>query len=72
MLELRPVCEHCGIALPPETTEAMICSFERVNPSPVPDPHSFQNSSPSIRGKAKRAAPIIAKAQSRESGVAKR
>ncbi len=28
MLELRPVCEHCGRALPPAATEARICSFE--------------------------------------------
>jgi hypothetical protein len=28
MLELRPSCEHCGRALPPESTEAMICTFE--------------------------------------------
>jgi uncharacterized protein len=28
MLELRPTCEHCNTALPPETTEARICSFE--------------------------------------------
>jgi uncharacterized protein len=28
MLELRPTCEHCGKKLPPESTEAMICSFE--------------------------------------------
>ena len=28
MLELRPTCEHCNKALPPESTEAMICSFE--------------------------------------------
>jgi hypothetical protein len=28
MLELRPVCEHCNKPLPPESTEAMICSFE--------------------------------------------
>lgn len=28
MLELRPVCEHCNKQLPPESTEAMICSFE--------------------------------------------
>jgi len=28
MLELRPVCEHCAKALPPDSTEAMICSFE--------------------------------------------
>ena len=28
MLELRPVCEHCNRALPPETAEAWICSFE--------------------------------------------
>ena len=28
MLELRPVCEHCNKALPPASTDAMICSFE--------------------------------------------
>jgi hypothetical protein len=28
MLELRPTCEHCNRLLPPESTEAMICSFE--------------------------------------------
>ena len=28
MLELRPNCECCGKDLPPESTEAMICSFE--------------------------------------------
>jgi len=28
MLELRSVCEHCKRALPPETAEAWICSFE--------------------------------------------
>jgi uncharacterized protein len=28
MLELRPTCENCGTALPPETKDAMICSFE--------------------------------------------
>ncbi len=28
MLELRPVCEHCRAALPPEAPDAMICSFE--------------------------------------------
>ena len=28
MLELRPTCEHCNIALPPDSTDAMICSFE--------------------------------------------
>src|SRR5450759_1269565 len=28
MLELRPSCENCGTALPPTSTEAMICSFE--------------------------------------------
>jgi uncharacterized protein len=27
-LELRPICEHCATPLPPESTEAMICSFE--------------------------------------------
>jgi len=28
MLELRPICEHCATALPPDSTEARICSFE--------------------------------------------
>lgn len=28
MLELRPGCENCNKPLPPESTEAMICSFE--------------------------------------------
>ena len=28
MLELRPTCEHCNRALPPESAEAWICSFE--------------------------------------------
>lgn len=28
MLELRPTCEHCNTSLPPESMEAMICSFE--------------------------------------------
>lgn len=27
-LELRPNCECCGRDLPPESVEAMICSFE--------------------------------------------
>ena len=28
MLELRPTCENCNVALPPNSTDAMICSFE--------------------------------------------
>lgn len=28
MLELRPNCEHCNKDLPPESKDAMICSFE--------------------------------------------
>lgn len=28
MLELRPTCEHCNIPLPPDSTQARICSFE--------------------------------------------
>ncbi|BDU19233.1 DUF1272 domain-containing protein [Dyella sp. GSA-30] len=28
MLELRPTCEHCNKDLPPESSDAMICSFE--------------------------------------------
>jgi uncharacterized protein len=27
-LELRPTCEHCATPLPPDSTEAMICSYE--------------------------------------------
>lgn len=28
MLELRPTCENCNKALPPEATDACICSYE--------------------------------------------
>jgi hypothetical protein len=28
MLELRPTCENCNAALPPNSLNAMICSFE--------------------------------------------
>jgi len=28
MLQLRPTCEHCNKALPPNSLEARICSFE--------------------------------------------
>ena len=28
MLELRPTCEHCNKPLPPDSTEAMICTYE--------------------------------------------
>lgn len=28
MLSIRPNCEHCNKALPNNSTEAMICSFE--------------------------------------------
>ena len=28
MLELRPTCEHCDKSLPPNSTEAMICTYE--------------------------------------------
>ena len=28
MLELRPDCENCQTPLPPQATNAMICSFE--------------------------------------------
>ena len=28
MLELRPICENCRVVLPPNATDAMICSFE--------------------------------------------
>ncbi|MEP5763285.1 MAG: DUF1272 domain-containing protein [Halieaceae bacterium] len=28
MLELRPNCERCDKDLPPESTEALICTFE--------------------------------------------
>ncbi len=28
MLELRPICENCSKKLPPNSTEAMICTYE--------------------------------------------
>lgn len=28
MLELKASCERCGAALPPTSTDALICSFE--------------------------------------------
>jgi uncharacterized protein len=28
MLELRPTCENCNAPLPPDSADAMICSFE--------------------------------------------
>jgi uncharacterized protein len=28
MLEIRPICENCNKKLPPDSTEAMVCSFE--------------------------------------------
>ena len=28
MLELRPTCENCNTPLPPDSREAMICTFE--------------------------------------------
>ncbi len=28
MLDLRPTCEHCNKNLPPNSTEAMICTYE--------------------------------------------
>lgn len=28
MLQMRPGCERCDTDLPPDSTEAMICSFE--------------------------------------------
>jgi hypothetical protein len=29
MLQLRPTCENCNAALPPNSIDAMICTFER-------------------------------------------
>lgn len=28
MLELRPTCEHCNKPLPPDATDARMCSYE--------------------------------------------
>jgi uncharacterized protein len=28
MLELKPTCERCATALPPDSSDARICSFE--------------------------------------------
>ena len=37
MLELRPSCECCDRDLPPESTEARICSFECTFCAPCAD-----------------------------------
>lgn len=37
MLELRPQCEHCARALPPDSVEARICSFECTFCAPCAD-----------------------------------
>jgi hypothetical protein len=28
MLQLRPTCEHCNAPLPPDSTQARICTYE--------------------------------------------
>ena len=28
MLEIRPSCEHCNLSLPPNSGQAMVCSYE--------------------------------------------
>ena len=28
MLQLRPTCEHCNVPLPPDSTQARICTYE--------------------------------------------
>jgi hypothetical protein len=43
-----------------------------VNPSPVPDPQSFQKPMSGVRAIGHRAAPICANAQNRANGPAKR
>ncbi len=43
-----------------------------MNPSPVPDPHSFQNPMSGVRDNGNRAPPIIVSAQARAKGPAKR
>lgn len=43
-----------------------------VNPSPVPDPQSFQNPASGIRMKESRAAPICPRTQSRAGNASKR
>ncbi len=30
MLELRTICENCGKKLPPDSEEAMICTFVKI------------------------------------------
>ena len=43
-----------------------------VNPSPVPEPHSFQKETSDKRANARRANAIIKNAQIRENSVSKR
>ena len=53
MLELRPTCEHCNKALPPDSLEARICSYEctfcAVKHRPV-DPATHASFSAALRG----------------------
>ena len=42
------------------------------NPSPAPDPQSFQKPMPGTRDRGRRASPIIENAQSREGSESKR
>lgn len=48
MLELRPTCENCNVALPPQSLEARICSFECTFCSACVE--SFQNVCPNCGG----------------------
>jgi hypothetical protein len=37
MLELKPTCERCDVALPPDSSDARICSFECTFCAPCAD-----------------------------------
>ena len=49
MLELRPNCEHCDKDLPPDSTEARICTYECTFCADCVD-HILQNVCPNCGG----------------------
>ena len=49
MLELRPSCECCDKALPPESREARICTFECTFCADCVD-NTLKNTCPNCRG----------------------
>jgi uncharacterized protein len=49
MLELRPNCENCNVALPPNSRDARICSYECTFCAPCVD-HLLHNVCPNCGG----------------------